>query len=221
MFMENDFKKNKYKIIKNLISPQLASFLFTYLFMKRNVQITMVKEGLIAPFSNYFGSFKDPQVMNTYSHYADIAMETLLFLIKPKLEKIMGTSLIETYSYCRMYKNGDILKRHKDRPSCQLSATVNLGGDPWPIFVEPDETKGGDTNKGYVSANTSGVRVDLEPGDAFLYEGCKLEHWREPFEGEACGQVFLHYNSDNNQHNLYDGRPHLGLPSELKKNVIS
>ena len=29
-----------------------------------------------------------------------------------------------------------ILKRHKDRPSCEISTTLNLGGDPWPIFID-------------------------------------------------------------------------------------
>ena len=28
------------------------------------------------------------------------------------------------------------LKRHKDRPSCEISTTLNLGGDPWPIFID-------------------------------------------------------------------------------------
>ena len=35
-----------------------------------------------------------------------------------------------------LYKQGDELKRHKDRPSCEISTTLNLGGDPWPIFID-------------------------------------------------------------------------------------
>ena len=48
-----------------------------------------------------------------------------------------------------------------------------------------------------------------------VYSGCKLEHWREPFEGDSCGQVFLHYNDINGPNatnNIFDGRPKLGLP---------
>ena len=65
-----------------------------------------------------------------------------------------------------------------------------------------------------------GVRVDLEVGDMLIYEGCKLEHWREPFEGDKCGQVFLHYNNVNGQFeniNVFDGREKLGLPAWRKK----
>ena len=58
-----------------------------------------------------------------------------------------------------------------------------------------------------------GVRVDLKVGDMLLYSGCDLEHWREPFEGNVCSQVFLHYNHANGpfaKTNLLDGRPMLG-----------
>ena len=63
-------------------------------------------------------------------------METLLQQIKPLMEIETQTSLIETYSYARIYKKGDELKRHKDRPSCEISTTLNLGGEPWPIFID-------------------------------------------------------------------------------------
>ena len=36
MYMENDFNKNKYAVVRNFISREQADFLFTYLFMKRN-----------------------------------------------------------------------------------------------------------------------------------------------------------------------------------------
>ena len=52
-----------------------------------------------------------------------------------------------------------------------------------------------------------------------IYKGNLLEHWREPFEGEDCAQVFLHYNNmatDGASKNIYDKRLHLGLPSYFK-----
>ena len=205
MYMENDFNKNKYAVVRNFISREQADFLFTYLFMKRNVQITLIKEKLIPPFSEYFGTFYDDQIPNTYANYGDVAMDTLLYLNKHKVEKIMNQPLVEAYSYCRMYKKGDELKRHKDRPSCELSATLHLGGDEWPIYLEPSGQEG-----------MKGIEVNLNPGDALFYMGCELEHWREPFKGDHCGQVFLHYTSVQNKNRLYDGRPHLGLPGHLQ-----
>ena len=83
-----------------------------------------------------FGTWRDPQIPNTYSHYADPVMETLLVKVLPKMQQETGLELIPTYSYARLYKKGDKLRRHKDRPSCEISTTINLGGDPWPIFID-------------------------------------------------------------------------------------
>ena len=137
------------------------------------------------------------------------------------MEKATGLKLYPAYTYARIYKKGDILKRHKDRFSCEISTTMNLGGDDWPIYLEPDPKKGGvKPGVGYVSDNTKGVRVDLKPGDMLVYSGCELEHWREKFKGKECVQVFLHYNNRKTpgaKDNMFDKRPHLGLPSWFKR----
>ena len=60
-----------------------------------------------------------------------------------------------------------------------------------------------------------GVRVDLDTGDMLVYSGCDLEHWREPFEGNICHLVFLHYNHRKGpfaEKNKFDQRPILGIP---------
>jgi hypothetical protein len=163
------------------------------------------------------GTWKDQQVPNVYSHYADFAMETLLMKVMPIMKKETNLDLIPTYSYARVYEKGSILKRHKDRPSCEISTTLNLGGDPWPIFIDPTGSNNViDEYKNIMKPNApAGIRVDLEPGDMLVYSGCELEHWREEFTGNICAQVFLHYNHVNGQFadsNLYDKRPLLGIP---------
>ena len=199
-----------YKIIKNAISKELAGFIYDYFLIKRRVARKLFDDGYISPDTPDFGVWTDKQIPNTYSHYADIVMETLLEKIKPVMEENTGLKVLPTYTYARIYKKGDILKRHKDRPSCEISTTINLGGDSWPIYLEPSGEKG-----------KEGVKVNLNPGDMLIYRGCELEHWREAFEGDNCGQVFLHYNEANSpegQKNIYDGRPFIGLPQQYKKN---
>ena len=61
-----------------------------------------------------------------------------------------------------------------------------------------------------------GIKINLKPGDMLIYDGCELEHWREPFKGKVCAQVFLHYNINCNKSNKFDGRPMLGLPLEYQ-----
>jgi hypothetical protein len=216
------FKKKKYIIIEKAISEEMADFIYKYFLLKRRVAQTLFDTRFISPFTEYFGVWTDQQVPNTYSHYGDIAMETLLVKVHPLMQKLTGLKLTPNYSYARIYKKGDILKRHKDRFSCEISTTLNLGGDPWPIYLDPT---GADNvineAQNLVKPNApKGIKVDLKPGDMLIYKGNLLEHWRDAFQGETCCQVFLHYNNqatEGSKENLFDKRPHLGLPAWFKK----
>lgn len=214
------FEKNNYLVIKEAIEPKVAEFVYNYFLMKRQVARTFFDTRFISPFTTEWGVWNDEQVPNTYSHYGDTAMETLLLSVQPKMEKLTKINLIPTYAYARIYKKGDILHRHKDRFSCEISTTLNLGGDEWPIFIEKDPKLGGVVEgKGYVTEHTKGIKVILKPGDMLVYKGNLCEHWRDAFEGTDCGQVFLHYNNQatkGSSDNIFDGRPHLGLPSWFK-----
>ena len=210
----------KYQVIKNAISYELANFIYNYFLLKRDAVEFMYKHNINYE-SPLLGTWTDQQVPNTYSHYADMVMETLLMKVLPIMKKETGLKLIPTYSYARAYKKGDILRRHKDRPSCEISTTLNLGGDPWPIFI--DGTGADNVIDEYKQIHKpnapKGTKVMLDVGDMLVYSGCELEHWREPFEGNICGQVFLHYNHVNGPFagtNMFDGRPKLGLPSFIK-----
>jgi hypothetical protein len=65
----------KYKILKNILSKDFADFLYKYLLLKRQVAQTMFEQRAIPMGSIEWGYWNDPQVLNTYSHYSDIAME--------------------------------------------------------------------------------------------------------------------------------------------------
>jgi hypothetical protein len=197
-----------YKVIKRAISLELAEFCYDYFCNKRKVARLFFDSRYISQFNYNWGKWNDEQIPETYSHYGDIVMETLLQKLKYRVEIETDLKLNETYSYARIYKKGDVLERHKDRYSCEVSTTLHLGGDQWPIFLEPSGKE-----------EEEGLSVLLDRGDMLIYEGCELEHWREAFEGENCGQVFLHYNDatkEKAEENKYDGRPFLGLPPWFK-----
>ena len=214
------FEKNHYLVIKEAIEPKVAEFVYNYFLMKRQVARTFFDTRFISPFTTEWGVWNDEQVPNTYSHYADTAMETLLLNVQPKMEKLTGLKLNPTYSYARIYKKGDVLHRHKDRFSCEISTTMNLGGDDWPIYLENKKNVGVPDGKKYTASSTNeGKKISLKPGDMLVYKGTILEHWREVFLGDNCAQVFLHYNnkySKDADKNIFDNRPHLGLPSFYK-----
>ena len=207
---------NKYAVIRRALSYEVANFIFNYFLLKRDAVKFMYDNNLTYD-NGMLGTWADKQIPNTYSHYADFAMETLLVKMLPVMAKETGLQLIPTYSYARLYKKGDILYRHKDRPSCEISCTLNLGGDPWPIFIDGTGANTViDEYKNIHKPNApKGTKVLLEVGDMLVYSGCELEHWREPFEGDVCGQVFLHYNHVNGpfaDKNRFDKRPMLGIP---------
>jgi len=211
---------NKYQVIKGALNYELANFIFNYFLLKRDAVHYMYKNNITYD-NGTLGTWLDRQVPNTYSHYADHVMETLLMKMLPVMKKETGLDLIPTYSYSRIYKNGDILRRHKDRPSCEISTTLNLGGEPWPIFIDGTGANSViDEYKSIIKPNAPpGTKVLLDVGDMLVYSGCELEHWREPFEGNTCAQVFLHYNHVNGpfaEKNRFDKRPMLGLPPITK-----
>ncbi len=106
--------------------------------------------------------------------------ETLQEALWPIVEQLTGESLIPTYAYARLYSNVDVLEKHTDRPACEVSVTLQLARShpyQWPIYM-------GDQ------------RFDLDEGEAVIYSGCDVEHWREVCagpDGYYSGQVFLHF----------------------------
>ena len=210
------FKTKKYQVIREALSKELANFIFNYMMLQRDAVDFMMKNNKLNPYNPFIGKRDDAQIPGAYSKYGDWVMETLLMFMIPIMKAKTGMDLVPTYSYTRLYEKGNVLKRHKDRPSCEISTTLHLGGDEWPIFLDPsgqnfvvDEYK-----NIHKPGAPKGIQVDLKVGDMLIYSGCELEHWREPFEDTVCSQVFLHYNHANGPYaktNLFDKRPILGV----------
>jgi len=112
--------------------------------------------------------------------YGDPLMESLMINKLNLMEKETGLELSCTYTYWRMYTVHADLSKHTDRPACEISVTVMIGssGEPWPIYMD-------------------GTAINMEPGDAAIYLGCEVEHWREEFKGDWQAQTFLHYVDKN------------------------
>lgn len=161
---------------------------------------------------------------NMYAYFDD-----LLEKLTPAIAKASGKNLLPTYSFARLYKTGDDLPIHDDRPSCQYSITLCLGmsGAPWPIYM----SKPADENNGIPITSKNGQThfiekksaANLEVTDAVLYRGCDMLHWREPLEGEWQTQVFLHWVDADGEYAsyVYDGRPGLHHQIDESKNNIS
>ena len=206
------FNGMNYVVVKNLIDKNMAKFFYEYVKVEANkLRLLEQEHGPECYDHNYVGIFNDAQAPGVFARYGDPTFDTLLELTRPVFEESINIPLISTYSYHRLYQTDSDLKRHKDRKSCEISATLCLGHDisnvdkkvypnyNWPMWIK-DETD-------------REIPISLEPGDAIMYRGCEVEHWREPFIGLNHAQVFLHYNEKNGEfNNIYDGRQALGMP---------
>ena len=206
-----EFDKKGYMIIKKAVTKPTARFLYNYLILRREVQRFLKFNKYPHAHFEVYGGFegKGDMVPDTYAIYADMAMETLLLATQPIVEKKLKVKVYPNYTYARLYKTGDILKRHIDRFSCELSTTIFLGGNEWPIFLSKSNKK-----------NTKGIKINLSQGDMLIYKGSEREHWRDKFKGVQCAQVFLHYTdvkTKGAEENKYDTRPYVGIPESFKK----
>jgi|TARA_R110000744_G_scaffold96796_1_gene187009 hypothetical protein len=144
-----------------------------------------------------------------FSRYADPLIETILADKLPEIEEIVGKELYPTYSYARVYMGEDVLAAHVDRPSCEYSVTVNIAtiGHPWPIYVKKEESPQ--------------AQILLEPGNAVIYKGCEMLHWRDPMSVSGSKinvQFMLHYVDKSGPYaeHKWDKRPSLGLSAATR-----
>ena len=154
----------KYKLIKNFFSKEELNLLEKYCYNKLDLNKDYRLDGQ---------SFSP-------AWYSDPLMTALLDTKLPLVEKESNLQLFQTYAYWRYYVFGATLKKHTDRPACEISVTACIKKyDNWPIVVE-------------------GTSFGLEEGDAVLYAGCDQEHERPGiYKGEGMAQVFFHYVDQN------------------------
>jgi hypothetical protein len=99
---------------------------------------------------------------------------------------IAGTTIKPSYAYFVAYQSGAKLERHTDRPQCEYSITLLIDSTPEPLEQSPWPIKL-DTSDG-----TIGVWQYL--GEALLYRGRRLPHYRDPLPaGCSSTSLLLHY----------------------------
>ena len=210
------FEEHRWVKIDKFIDINMCNLLYHHTQLEAR-RLNYLEEEGIETNDDLHGTFTDPQAPGDFSKYGDPIFDTLLNLSLAKMQELTGKELVPTYSYHRLYTRGTELKRHSDRPSCEISTTLCLGYDvsnvdantypdwDWPMFIQ--------------EKNGTEEPVHMKPGDMIIYRGCELEHWREPFWGNNHAQVFLHYNEKGGEYDIpYDGRPLLGMPGNFRSN---
>jgi len=176
-------KDFKYKIVKNFLSKDEINLLSFFCEMKHRTNLTSFDFSLNNNADTWY--------------YGEPIFDSLMLKKQQLMENETGKKLLPTYAFWRCYTKYSKLKKHLDRPSCEISVTVNINGDgtAWPIFME-------------------GTELNLQTGDAAIYLGCEIEHWREEFKGDYQFQTFLHYvdAEGKNKEHYMDKRKYWGCP---------
>jgi hypothetical protein len=151
---------------------------------------------------------KENDSVTKLAYYADPLIETVLQASLPLVSEACGKELHPTYSYARIYQPGEELEPHIDRPSCEISVTVNVAskGAQSPIWMH--------------YGNNEPHAYTLNPGDAVVYKGCEARHWRDTFKKDQLNvQFMLHYVNKFGLHaeRKFDTRPALGYPSNTRR----
>jgi hypothetical protein len=172
--MNKNLIDNNYLLLPNFIEPERAKQLYEIYKESTKTEQDLFTQDSQCPKSLSAGN---------YRWFLELLVEKI-----PVLADIMQEPLFPTYCYSRLYRHGEILTKHSDRPACEISITLNLGSDgtPWPIY--------------FTKPNGDIASAELFPGQAVLYLGCESDHWRDPFEGQEYGQVFLHYVRSRGPH---------------------
>lgn len=132
----------------------------------------------------------DPERGRVLTCYAPPTCTYVMWRIKPVLEELIGEELLPTYWFSTTYHKGGWMNCHTDRPSCEISVTMNICGDaPWPIKLKDKTGK----NRSVVTP----------VGHGLAYLGTEVEHWRSPLrthKNDRFMQLFLHFVRKNGQY---------------------
>jgi hypothetical protein len=192
------FQDNNYVVLKTIIDDQLRIFISGEL---RNLESVV---GYYREISNDNANYNindDGQVTNCFYYYSPLCGETLSGLLKPAIESVVNKELLATYSYLRIYTNGAELLQHKDRESCEYSVVICVENfeNIWNLNIND------------LSGNT--IPILLNNGDALVYKGMEIEHWRNKFIGNKFIVLALHYVDKNGIYKdwMFDKRPLIGF----------
>jgi hypothetical protein len=161
----DEYRTLGYTVLRGAISDREVSHLYQYTL--KNVDQ---------------GNMDDGQVPGSSSFYQDQEMVRLQTQLLPQFEELLQLNLIPVFTYHRIYRKGAILRSHKDGTRAEISASINLGqeGAPWDLWL--------------LDYDENPHKITLMPGDALLYNGVNLCHWRGKLvHSDYVSQVMLHF----------------------------
>jgi hypothetical protein len=189
MRVSGDYDKNGHALVEELVPAEVCNAFLNQL--KADVERAGGALDRMTRPSNLLR--RDAPELYGY-HYPP--MLALLWGLTPTVAGLTGRDLLPTYSYFRLYREGDICRVHSDRYSCEHSMSLTLDysdGVPWPLEIAtaPSEPSA----RVEEDFGSEGHRsVVMRPGDALLYDGVHRRHGRvAPNPNAWSAHLFLHW----------------------------
>jgi hypothetical protein len=154
---------------------------------------SLLREAHVAALGRYYRSlieyggwqFGDEQVQLRYGHHNETVARYFHHQLTDLVSRVAGEPLKPTYAYVSAYREGAVLHPHVDRRQCVFTLSLWIDHDtaktaePWPLWFQ--------THHGQVA-------LVQKAGDAVLFRGCELPHWRDrPPPGSASMTLLFHY----------------------------
>eukprot|EP01064_Diplonema_japonicum_P021052 TRINITY_DN305_c0_g1_i2.p1 TRINITY_DN305_c0_g1~~TRINITY_DN305_c0_g1_i2.p1 ORF type:complete len:474 (+),score=113.02 TRINITY_DN305_c0_g1_i2:103-1524(+) len=175
-----------YMLVKDVIPPYSIRVL-------QDCYRAMIKNGVL--------KFDDKQAKR-YFHYNSPPARFMAAVLRGFVSNVWDTEMKATYTYMGGYPGGSELKPHVDRAQCEItmsvSVDVNPGEETCPLGLrlEPKkllkERSVGTNTRPSDASKVAYVYPRI--GDALMFRGRGLVHWRDPIpENMNCTNIFLHF----------------------------
>jgi hypothetical protein len=162
----DEFEKNGFFVIKNMCNPNLL--LCEIPNENLRGKVTRYNKRRLNPLVK-----EEVQVIGSTSRFNFPPYESIFIEIKPVIENFIGRKLYKTYYYDRFYFSNQRLEKHIDREACEISCSLHISSNtkkPWGFKL--------------ITLSNEETEVFLEPGDAIIYKGSQVLHWRDSLESK-------------------------------------
>jgi hypothetical protein len=173
----DDFENHRYLVEKNFLDANVVTFLRSY-------YLDTMSKG-----KGHIGHDR-----TSYNSYGEACADTLLYAMREKMVAVTGVPLNPGFSFVRLYRKGEKLRRHIDRGANEVNCTIQIDAPtPWSLGLEVEGKE---------------IIVTQDDGDALIYHGLENPHWRDQYSGEQHLQLILAYVIKGGEHEAcsFDGR---------------
>ena len=130
----------------------------------------------------------DEQVAGRYNMYNERLCVWLHDRVTTLIARAVSRPIKPSYTYAAAYVGGAVLEKHTDRPQCEYTLSLTIDATPdgsregaWPLCLES-------------KSEQAVVRALLAPGDALLFRGRRLPHFRDVLAaGRTSTSVLFHF----------------------------